>query len=390
MTVHSSRAPRQLQVVAFVSTLDRFAMPPMLVAMAHDLGVPLSSIINAASVYFLAYGLMQPVWGMVSDRIGLVKTMRVALALAAVGTLAAAFCGTALSLGIARGLTGACFSAAIPASLIYIGDTVPADRRQPEVTRLMAGVALGTGLASVGAGTLAEFTSWRLVFVLTGLVALVLIVTLGRLVQPPMVRVHAGVFTPLLAVARSGPTRVVLALAFLEGMVLLGVLTLLPAAVEATGASASVAGTVTAVYGLAVLGFARLVGAMARRTRAAWFIALGAGAAAAGCALLTVARAPVVALAAAGLLGLAWVSMHSSLQTWATEVLPGVRATVVSAFAGALFLGSAVSAKLAGGFAEAHRYALIFGWATILAVVLGLFATLGRARWIGPEGGPGP
>jgi MFS family permease len=198
------------------------------------------------------------------------------------------------------------------------------------------------------------------------------------------------VFTPLLTVARSGPTLVVLALAFLEGMVLLGVLTLLPTAVEATGASASVAGTVTAVYGLAVLGFARLVGAMARRARAARLIALGACAAAAGCALLTVARAPVVALVAAGLLGLAWVSMHSSLQTWATEVLPGVRATVVSAFAGALFLGSAVSAKIAGGFAEAHRYALIFGWATMLAVVLGLFATLGRARWIGPEGGPGP
>jgi MFS family permease len=390
MTGSSSRTPRQLQVVAFASTLDRFAMPPMLIAMAHDLGAPLSAIINAASGYFLAYGLMQPLWGMVSDHIGLVKTMRVALSLAAVSTFAAAFSRSALSLGIARGLAGACFSAAIPASLIYIGDTVPADRRQSEVTRLMAGVALGTGLASVGAGTLAEFTSWRLVFVLTGLIALVLIISLGRLAQPPMVRVHTSVFTPLLAVVRSGPTRVVLALAFLEGMVLLGVLTLLPAAVEATGTSASVAGTVTAVYGLAVLGFARVVGAMAHRTRASRLIALGASAAAAGCALLTLARAPAVALAAAGLLGLAWVSMHSSLQTWATEVLPGVRATVVSAFAGALFLGSAVAAKLAGGFAEAHRYALIFGWATMLAVVLGLFATFGRARWIGPEGGPGP
>jgi MFS family permease len=390
MTGGSARAPRQLQVVAFASTLDRFAMPPMLIAMAHDLGAPLSSVINAASVYFLAYGLMQPLWGMVSDHIGLVKTMRVALALASASTLAAAFAGSALSLGIARGLAGACFSAAIPASLIYIGDTVPAETRQSEVTRLMAGVALGTGLASVGAGVLAEFTSWRIVFASTGLIAVVLIATLGRLAQPPMVRAHSSVLTPLLAVARSGPTLVVLALAFLEGMVLLGVLTLLPAAVEATGTSATVAGTVTAVYGLAVLGFARLVGALAHRTRASRLIALGAAAAAAGCALLTVARVPVVALAAAGFLGLAWVSMHSSLQTWATEVQPGVRATVVSAFAGALFLGSAVAAKLAGGFAEAHRYALIFGWATMLAVVLGLFATLGRARWIGPEGGPGP
>jgi predicted MFS family arabinose efflux permease len=168
------------------------------------------------------------------------------------------------------------------------------------------------------------------------------------------------------------------------------VLTLLPAAVEATGASASVAGIVTAVYGVAVLGFARVVGALAHRARPSRLIALGASAAAAGCGLLTLGRSPAVALAAAGLLGLAWVSMHSSLQTWATEVLPGVRATVVSAFAGALFLGSAVAAKLAGGFAEAHRYALIFGWATMLAVVLGLFATLGRVRWIASEGEPRP
>lgn len=390
MTDRSPRTPRQLQLVAFVSTLDRFAMPPMLIAIAHGLDAPLSAVINAASVYFLAYGLMQPVWGMVSDHIGLVRTMRVALALAAVSTTAAAFSESTLGLAVTRGLTGACFSAAIPASLIYIGDTVPADRRQREVTGLMAGVALGTGLASAGAGVLAEFTSWRLVFVLTGLVALTLVITLHRVSEPSVVRAHSSMFAPLLAVVRSAPTRLVLALAFLEGMVLLGVLTLLPAAVEATGASASVAGTVTAVYGVAVLGFARVVGAMVHRTRAPRLIALGASAAAAGCGLLTLGRSPLVALGAAGLLGLAWVSMHSSLQTWATEVLPRVRATVVSAFAGALFLGSAVAAKLAGGFAEAHRYALIFGWATMLAVILGLFATLGRTRWIGPEGEPGP
>jgi predicted MFS family arabinose efflux permease len=136
-----------------------------------------------------------------------------------------------------------------------------------------------------------------------------------------------------------------------------------------------------------VLLFAQMVRRTAHRKNAARLIALGACAATAGCGVLVLTRVPVVALAAAGLFGLAWVSMHSSLQTWATEVLPPVRATVVSAFAGALFLGSAVSAKLAGGFAEADRYALVFGWATMLAVILGLFATLGRTQW---KGEPGP
>jgi predicted MFS family arabinose efflux permease len=383
------RSPRLLQLVSFVSTLDRFAMPPMLIAMAHGLGTSLSAIVDAAGAYFLAYGLMQPVWGVISDHIGLVRTMRIALALAAVSTTVAAFSQSALGLGVARGLTGACFSAAIPASLIYIGDTVPADRRQREVTSLMVGVALGTALASTGAGVLAQFATWRSAFVLTGIAAIVLVVLLGRLPQPPLVRAHTSVFGPLLAVARSGPTRLVLGLAFLEGVVLLGMLTLLPSAVEASGAGASVAGAVAAVYGVAVLGFARVVGVLSRRVHASRLIALGAVAAAAACGLTALSRAPGVALASAGLLGLAWASMHSSLQTWATEVLPPARATVVSAFAGALFLGSAVAAVLVGNLAEAHRYAEIFGWATALAIPLGLFATAGRTRWTRPEGEPG-
>ena len=66
-----SRSPiLLLQATGFVSTLDRFAMPPMLVVIAHDLGVPLADVVRAAGAYFLAYGLSQPLWGIVSDRLG--------------------------------------------------------------------------------------------------------------------------------------------------------------------------------------------------------------------------------------------------------------------------------------------------------------------------------
>ena len=63
----------------------------MLVAIAHDLGVPLSDIVHAAGAYFLVYGLMQPVWGTVSDRVGRVRTMRVTLLLAGLFSIASAF-----------------------------------------------------------------------------------------------------------------------------------------------------------------------------------------------------------------------------------------------------------------------------------------------------------
>jgi MFS family permease len=379
---------RLLQLTSFVSTLDRFAMPPMLIAMSHDLGVPLTQVVQAAGVYFLAYGLMQPVWGIVSDRIGLVQTMRVTLLLAAVATTASAAADTPLVLAVTRGLAGACFSAAIPASLIYLGDTVPADRRQREVTGLMVGVALGTALAAAGAGALAQLLSWRISFLITGAAALVLVGTLSRLPQPPRTRLHQHPLSPLLAVARSGPARLVLLLAFLEGGVLLGVLTLLPPAVEATGSGAALAGGVTAAYGFAVLVFARLTGVLSRRWATSRLIGLGAIAALAACAVAAVSQVPVVAVVVAVLLGLAWAAMHSSLQTWATEVLPAARATVVSLFAGALFIGSAVAALIVAGPAEEGRYGLVFLASAVLAVPLGLLAVTGRARWTRPAEGP--
>ena len=356
----------------------------MLIAIAVDLDAPLAAVVQAAGAYFLAYGLMQPVWGMVSDQLGLVRTMRLTLLFAGLASVAGAFAWSALALGIARGAAGGVVGAAYPASLIYLGDTVPAHRRQPAIARLMVGVALGTALASVGAGLIAQLWSWRAAFVATGLAALVLAVALRRLVELPRTRTHRTVLSPVLAVARSRAAVLVLGLAFVEGAVLLGVLTLLPAAVEEAGASTALAGGVTAVYGVAVFAAAALVGRLARVLHPSWLIGMGAGAALAGCALLAYSRSPGVALGVTLLLGLAWTSMHSSLQTWATEVLPSARATVVSLFAGSLFIGSALAAVAVADLADAGRYRLIFALAGAVAVPLGLAAAWGRARWQRP------
>ena len=70
---------RLLQVAAFFSSFDRFAVAPMLVTIAASLGVSLSAVTATASLYYLLYGGMQPVWGMLSDRVGRVRVMRLAL-----------------------------------------------------------------------------------------------------------------------------------------------------------------------------------------------------------------------------------------------------------------------------------------------------------------------
>ena len=70
---------RLLRSAAFVSTFDRFTIAPMLVTIAAALGVSLEEVAVAASLYFLLYGMMQPVWGILSDRLGRELVMRLAL-----------------------------------------------------------------------------------------------------------------------------------------------------------------------------------------------------------------------------------------------------------------------------------------------------------------------
>jgi predicted MFS family arabinose efflux permease len=370
-----------LQGTTFVSTLDRFAMPPMLVAIAHDLDAPLAGVVHAAGAYFLVYGLCQPLWGAVSDRLGRVRTMRLTLLAGGICTLLSAASGSVVVLAVARGLAGGFFGAAYPSTLVYVGDTVAPEVRQRDVARLMVGVAVGTALASVAAGALAELVSWRLAFIATGVASLILVALLRGLPEPdPSERPESAV-AAFAEVARSGTTLLVVGFALVEGIVLLGALTLLPAAVEHGGASATIAGAVTGVYGLAVFVGAWLVSRLSSRRHPATLIALGAAIAVGACLALAWSRAPIVAGVVAALLGLSWTSMHSTLQTWATEVLPSARATVVSLFASSLFIGSALGAVLVAGLADAGRYPLIYLLYAAVMVPLGTTASWARRRW---------
>jgi len=386
LRLERARSPiRLLQATAFVSTLDRFAMPPMLVVIAHDLGVPLADVVRAAGAYFLAYGLSQPLWGMVSDRLGRVRTMQLTLIGAALATLASALSGSAGVLLLTRGLAGGFFGAAYPATLIYLGDTVPAVGRQRQIARLMVGVATGTAIASVGGGVLADMVSWRVAFLITGVASLALAWMLRRLPEPAETHRPASLLEPLRTVSRSGIALLILLFAFVEGAVVLGGLTLLPPAVESSGATVTMAGAVTGVYGVSVFLGSRLVGRLSAHWHTAGLIGLGGAFAVLGCALFALSQQAVMAVVVAVVFGLAWTLMHSSLQTWATEVLPTARATIVSLFAGSLFVGSAVAAIVVSGPAEDGNYSLIYAGCAALAVPLAVGAGIGRRRWRRPD-----
>lgn len=381
MTEAARSDPRRLRLASFLSTFDRFAMPPMLVAIARDLGVPLTQVVSAAGVYFLTYGLMQPVWGILSTRIGLATTMTWCIAAGSVATLASALAPDVAMLTVSRAIAGGFFSAAFPAALIYVGATAAPKRRQREVTDLMTGVALGTALSTVIAGSLTYFVGWRWAFTLTGAVCLLSSLYVARLTELPRTPFRDPLFAPLRRVLSNRKVYQLLILAVLDGMAILGALTFLPTAVESTGHNTATAAAVTATYGLAVLIAARIVGRLSHGVSASRFILFGSLVGAVACGLLAVSIGLVAAIIACALLGVAWASMHSSLQTWATEVTPQERALTVSFFAGSLFAGSALAAALGGPFAQRHDFTTLFSYGSLILVIVGVSGYIARAHW---------
>ncbi|MPZ83822.1 MAG: MFS transporter [Actinophytocola sp.] len=376
----AARSLRLLQVAAFTSSFDRLMIASMLVVIAVELDGTVESVSRAAATYLLCYGVAQICWAMVSDRLGRVRTMRLALVLATVGGLASAAVPDVGWLMVARGFTGACFAAAIPSALVYIGDTVPVRIRQAPLTDLMTSTAVGMAAATVGAGLLADFTSWRVAFALTAVVAGVLSVVMRRLPEP-VVATRAPILASLRAVLVNRPALLVLLLALSEGLVLLGPLTFLPAVLHASGLSVTVSGLLIGAYGAAVLVFARVVKRRSRKMAPANLILVGGSLAVLAYVLLTVSHGVVEVVIGTVLLGAGWAFMHSTLQTWATDMAPDYRATAVSLFATMLFTGSAVGAAIFGPLVDAGSFQAVFVITLAVAVPLTITATIGRRRY---------
>ena len=371
---------RLLMSASFLSTFDRFTIAPMLVTIAADLRVSLAAVSAAASLYFLLYGLMQPVWGVLSDRLGRVRVMRLALTLALVPGLISAFAPNLAVLVVARALAGGLFAAVIPASLVYIGDTVPIEARQRALANQLASSGVATGLATAGAGLAAYLDLWRLAFAIPVLASFGLGLLISRLPEPEK-NEEFGALARIGLFLRSPWAVLVVLLALVEGGVILGFLTYLAPALEAGGYGAAVSGLAVGLFGVATLVWTRVTGRVTERFGKSATILLGGALLAAGYATGAASQGFSGIALSAFLVGGGFAFMHPTLQNWATEVAPQARATVISFFAAALFVGSGLSTILAAPLAENGAFPLLFALAALTALPLGLAGALARRRY---------
>jgi len=375
---------------SFITMADRFSVAPMLIPISLSLKVPLAAATAAATLYYLAYGLMPPVYGMLADRFGRVRIIRWALAGVAVADLLSAISPNLTLLLVARFVTGALASGVFPMTLVYMGDRFAFTLRQRAIVDLQVWVALGTAAGTLGAGLVSHLWTWRIFFlfpaVLAGLVALLLR-------KLPESLAHERGSGPVRQIGRvlAHPWALLLfGMLLVEGAVMLGFPTYLAPALEAHGQSAAVAGLVVATYGLAVLGGTRLFKGIARGASAPAVLAAGAVMLLTGFSIAALDQSVIPILAASILAGGAYVFMHSTFQTWATDVVPEARGTSTALAAMAIFFGAALATYGVAGLANAHDYRSLFLIGVALTVPVLIGGTLARARYASPHPDPPP
>ncbi len=334
-----------LSAGAFGSAASMRVADAQLPALASGFGVPIGGAAQVITVFSVAYGLMQLVYGPLADRYGKWRVVSLAVLASAVTAAACALAPDFPALLWARLFAGATCAAVIPMSMAWIGDAVAYERRQAVLARFLTGQILGLAAGQWAGGLAADHGLWRAPFALLSACFLAAGVLLWRArsaaieAAPPQPRSGHPV-REAAAVLRLRWPRVVLAVVFLEGLVLFGPMAFMATHLHLTfGMSLARAGSIVMLFAAGGLVFVMGSAPLVRRLGESG-LAAGGGALMA-LALVVVALSPLwwTAPFAATLLGAGFYMLHTTLQINATQMAPQARGAAVSLFASALFLG---------------------------------------------------
>ena len=349
-----------LALAALASGVSMRLADALLPRLAREFEVSLGQASQVVTVFAVAYGLAQLLFGPLGDRFGKYRVIGWSCAASALTALLCALAHSHDALMAARLLAGASSSAVIPLAMAWIGDVVAYERRQPVLARFLIGQITGFAIGVWAGGYAAEHLDWRTPFygvaVLFALAA-VLLQWVRRGLPASVVAPRAAAPGNLLqrtlgefgAVLVRPWARVVLVTVFFEGACLYGPFAFIAAHLhQRFDLPLSTVGALVMLFALGSMSYALgarlLIGSLGE------VVLVRTGSVFMAAALGVLAFAPTWwwAMPACAVLGLGFYMMHNTLQTHATQMAPERRGAAVATFAASLFLGQSLGVGAAG------------------------------------------
>jgi YNFM family putative membrane transporter len=382
-----------LAFVAFAAAASLRSIDALLVPIAEDFGTTAGGAAIASSAFLASYGLAQLVHGPMGDRIGKIRLTVIHLAVGGLAMFASAAAPTLTTLALLRFVAGASAGALITLALAWIGDRVPMEKRQTVLAQFMIGQMFGIGIGAAAAGLIAEWIGWRAVLVALGVLFAVAGIALWREMRAnPLAREEVGVpgasfaqdFGRVFLIAGRPWVRVMLAVVFVEGLLLFGSVGWMPLHAHLTlGLGIGASGALVVVFALGGLAYSLAASRLVPRMGELGIVRLGGVTMVSGLALS--AFAPNVPAAALGffLVGVGMYSFHNVIQVHGTQMTPDARGAGVSMFALFLF-GSQSLGVWAGSFVvDAVGTAPLLAGAALGMVVLCMVFDVALSRRAG-------
>ncbi|BCJ87240.1 MFS transporter [Effusibacillus dendaii] len=332
-----------LGLSGFLVNADNRSLSPILPAVASDLHVGESTAGLLITAYSIPYGLFQLFYGPLADRIGKIRTITLAFSLFAISTFSCSFMSSFNWMFVMRIVTGMFAAGIIPIALAQIGDSFPIQERPKAIAFFMSMSTSGQALGIVIGGIVSQFVSWKMLFVMTGVLAVPAVLLFFR--QRSTHSVEEKALIPLRERYRlifsKKRSWAIYAMIFLEGATFFGAFTFLGLYGHLSlGLNFFTIGLLTALYSAGAFGGSFLISVMVRKIGQPQMPLFGGLLMALGYGVIWLL--PTVTALTIGfvLLGVGYSFCHSALQTFATELLPQARATAMSVFAFCLFLGT--------------------------------------------------
>jgi predicted MFS family arabinose efflux permease len=348
-----------LSVSAFGSGISMRVSDPLLPGLAKEFSLTLGHAALVITVFAIAYGFSQLIFGPLGDRFGKYRVIAWGTLGCALTTTICALAPTFEWLLVARVLAGASAAAIIPLAMAWIGDVTSYERRQPILAKFMIGQVLGVSAGVMLGGYAADHLHWRtpfeaiaVYFALGGAYLLWINQHLpadAKKTNPPQgsaLKRMVFEFGQVLAVPWA---RVVLFTVFAEGASIFGSFAFMVTHVhQVHSIPLAMAGQVVMLFGLGGLLFAVSAYYLVHRLGEIGLCRWGGVLVAASFITVALANTWWWAIPACFVSGLGFYMLHNTLQINATQMAPERRGAAVAAFAAAYFIGQSAGIAMEG------------------------------------------
>src|ERR1700731_1869269 len=194
------KVPPILNIIAlttFAGSVSARALDPVLPHVADEFGVSIATAASFSSVFAFTFAIVQPALGAAADLFGKARLMIVCLVLLGLANILGALSTSFPLLFATRILAGVGSGGVFPVALGLNSDLVGPEKRQVAIGRTLGGSMTGNLLGASASGLIGDFTGWRGVLAVLGLLVVVAstAVALGfrgaALVHPPRTNLMA-------------------------------------------------------------------------------------------------------------------------------------------------------------------------------------------------------